>query len=113
MQGEARRAAIAAYKKRASAPGVYAVRGAVPGQVWVGRTPDLTTVENRLWFTLRHGGHSCRALQTAWSAQDGRGFTFERLEALEPEESPYVVDSLLKERLAHWRAILGAAPLLG
>jgi hypothetical protein len=111
MKSEARKAAVAAYKKRTSAPGIYAVRDAASGKVWVGRTADLATIENRVWFGLRHGGHSCRDLLAAWRAADGRGFAFERLEALEPQETPYVLDSLLKERLAHWRATLAAALL--
>ena len=111
MKGEAKKAATAAYKKRTSAPGIYAVRDAASGQVWVGRTQDLATVENRLWFSLRHGGHACRALQTAWRAGDGSSVSFERVEALKPEETPYLLDSLLKERLTHWRATLSAALL--
>jgi hypothetical protein len=109
MNGDERKAAIAAYKERKRAPGIYAVRDAASGQVWVGRTQDLEKIENRIWFGLRCGGHPCRALQAAWSAGEGRGLAFERLEALEPEESRYILDSMLKERLAHWRSTLGAA----
>jgi hypothetical protein len=109
MKSDERKAAISAYKKRTGIPGIYAARDAASGKVWVGRTQDLETIENRLWFSLRHGGHSCRALQAAWRASEGSGFAFERLEALGPEESPYVLDSLLKERLAHWRSTLAAA----
>ena len=34
--------------------------------------------------------------------------TFEECERLEEEETPYIRDALLKERLLHWRAQLGA-----
>ena len=48
-----RKAAVAAYKERKAIPGIYAVRCAATGQAWVGQTPDLTTVRNRIWFSLR------------------------------------------------------------
>jgi hypothetical protein len=35
-------------------------------------------------------------------------FTFEIVEALADEETPYIRDALLRERLAHWRSILKA-----
>ena len=35
-------------------------------------------------------------------------FTFEEMERLDEEELSYVRDRGLKERLAHWRAVLGA-----
>src|SRR5260370_30139002 len=109
MNGDERKAAIAAYKERKSARGIYAMRDPASGQVWVGRTQDLEKIENRIRFGLRCGGHPCRALQAAWSASEGRGLAFERLEALEPEESRYIIDSLLKERLPHSKSGPGAA----
>lgn len=103
-----KKAAIAAYKERKTAAGIYAVRCAASGQIWVGQTPNLETVQNRIWFSLRMGNSVHRDLQKAWSAHGGDYFTFEPLERLEDEESPYVRDALLKERAAHWRSRLGA-----
>ncbi|MFG1428966.1 GIY-YIG nuclease family protein [Roseixanthobacter glucoisosaccharinicivorans] len=111
MKGEARKAAVAAYKERKPAAGIYAVRCAPTGQSWLGRARDLATIQTRIWFSLQHGGASNRALQAAWQAHGAEAFTFEAIERLEVEESAYVRDALLKERLAHWRAVLGAAAL--
>ncbi len=52
-----RKAAKDACKKRTAAAGIYAIRCALTGQVWVGQAADLTTIANRERFTLRHGGH--------------------------------------------------------
>jgi hypothetical protein len=106
MKIDDRKAAIAAYKKRKSAAGIYAVRCAASGQAWIGQTLNLETIQNRIWFSLRAGGHSNRELQSAWTAHGADVFTFEPLEQLKDEELPYVRDNLLKERFIHWRLAL-------
>ncbi|QEL24425.1 GIY-YIG nuclease family protein [Bosea sp. F3-2] len=111
MRSEDRKAATAAYKERKSVAGIYAFRCEASGQIWVGRAPDLATIENRLRFTLRHGSHRQRSLQTAWNAQGSDAFRFEALERLEDEDIAYVLDRVLKERLAHWQAKLNAEAL--
>jgi hypothetical protein len=111
MKTEDRKAAIAAYKKRSSVAGIFALRCAGSGQIWVGQTLNLETVQNRIWFSLRAGGHSNLDLQNAWSAHGGEDFSFEQLERLKDEELAYVRDKLLREREVHWRAALGGLSL--
>ena len=110
MKTEDRKAAIAAYKKRSATAGIFAVRcqgsDQGSGQVWVGQTLNLDTMQNRIWFSLRMGGHSNADLQRAWSAHGEGSFTYEPLEQLDNEELAYVRDKLLKEREIHWRAAL-------
>jgi hypothetical protein len=106
MKSEDKKAAIAEYKKRKDVAGIFAVRCAVSGQAWVGQTLNLDTIQNRLWFTLRVGTHATRDLQSAWTVHGADTFTFEPLEQLEEEEIPYVRDTLLKERVTHWRTEL-------
>jgi len=106
MKTEDRKAAIAAYKKRTSVAGIFAVRCAGSGQIWIGQTLNLETVQNRIWFSLRAGGHGNADLQNAWSAHGGEDFSFESLERLKDEELAYVRDKLLREREIHWRATL-------
>jgi hypothetical protein len=108
MPGQDRRAAIAAYKEKKSRAGIYALRCAASGAVWVGRTLTLETVRNRHWFALRLGTASQASLQAAWTAHGPDSFRFEVLEELPEEEMAYLRDALLKDRLAHWRAALGA-----
>jgi hypothetical protein len=104
-----RKAAIAAFKKRKTAAGVFAVRCAASGQTWVGQTLNLDTVQNRIWFSLHVGGNANPDLKSAWVAHGAGAFSFEPLEALEDEELPYVRDTLLKERAIHWRTVLKAS----
>lgn len=104
----ARKAAIAAYKERKTYAGIFLIRCAVTAETWVGQTPNLEKIQNRIWFSLRQGSHPCRSLQAAWTAHGSDSFTFEECERLEEEETPYVRDGLLKERALHWRSQLGA-----
>jgi hypothetical protein len=74
----------------------------------IGQTPDLEKIRNRIWFTLRHGSHRCATLQTAWNRHGQESLTLEACERLEDEETLYIRDALLKERMLHWRSVLGA-----
>ena len=109
MKAETRKRVIADYKKRTSVAGIYALRCGVTGEVWVGQALDLDKIQNRIWFSLRTGSHINRGLQDAWSTYGDTAFSLEILERLEKEETPYLRDALLKERVAHWRAALNAS----
>ncbi|WP_065751473.1 GIY-YIG nuclease family protein [Bradyrhizobium paxllaeri] len=104
----ARKAAIAAYKERKTFAGIFLIRCKATAETWVGQTPNLEKIQNRIWFSLRQGSHPCRGLQTAWTAHGADSFTFEECERLEEDETPYVRDGLLKERALHWRTQFGA-----
>ena len=106
MKSEDRKAAIAAYKERKTTAGIFVVRCGASGQVWVGQTPNLGSIQNRIWFSLRMGSHSNRDLQAAWTMHGEDTFTFEAVERLKDEELAYVRATLLKERAAHWRSTL-------
>lgn len=111
MKTEDKKAAIASYKERKFAVGIYVVRCVPTGQQWAGKAMDLGAIWNRLSFTLRQGGNSHRTLQAAWREHGPEGFMFEEVERLDDEALAYVRDRLLKERLAHWCAKLGAEAL--
>ncbi|MBC6982216.1 GIY-YIG nuclease family protein [Caulobacter sp. 17J80-11] len=111
MDAADRRAAAAAYKERKTAAGVFAVRCAATGQVWVGESRHLATQQNGLWFSLKHGSCMNRDVQAAWAAHGEDAFSFEPLEQLEADLSPYLVRTALKERSIEWRSKLAAARL--
>ena len=103
-----RKAAVAAYKERKTVSGIYAVRCSASGQVWVGAAPNLDTIQNRIWFSLRHGHNSFRTLQAAWAEHGADAFTFQELERLDEEAIAYRRADRLKERAAYWRETLNA-----
>jgi hypothetical protein len=103
-----RKAAIAAYKERKAVAGIFVIRCNASPQTWVGQTPNLDKIQNRIWFTLRQGSHTCRSLQSAWTTHGPDSLTFEECERLDEEETAYIRDARLKERAVHWRKELGA-----
>ena len=109
MNGADRKAAITAYKERKTASGIYAVRCLATGDCWVGHAPDLSTIQNRLWFTLKLGTGPHRSLQAAWTAHGADNFVFEQLERMPEEALAFARTALLKKRLAHWRTELKAS----
>ncbi len=111
MDRQDRKAAIASYKERKPAHGVFAVICTATGQAWVGRSRHLDTQRNGLWFALRHGSSPHQALQAAWKLHGEGEFRFEELERLRDDFSELLRADELKKRQAIWRARLDALPL--
>ena len=111
MKTPDRKAIIAEYKERKRNAGVYAVRCPSRGEIWVGSAPDLATIQNRLWFGLRHGGQSNPALKSAWAAAGEEGISFEILEHIADDDDPHIRGKLLIARAVHWRTALAAMPI--
>jgi hypothetical protein len=107
MNAEAKRQAIAAYKKRKLSMGIYAVRCQTSGEIWVGQSRNLDTLQNRFWFALRLGNHHNRALQVAFTQYGRDAFTFEPLQQL-PDEATAYPESILSDLAEDWRDELGA-----
>ena len=103
-----RKAAIAAYKERKTVAGIFVVRCTATSETWIGQSPNLEKIQNRIWFSLRQGSHTCRSLQAAWTTHGPDSLTFEECERLEQEETAYIQNALLKERALHWRSQLNA-----
>ncbi|MGE0422799.1 MAG: GIY-YIG nuclease family protein [Reyranellaceae bacterium] len=102
MKHEDRKAAIAAYKERKVAAGVFVVRCAATGQRWAGCAPDLATIWNRLSFSLRQGGERHPSLQTAWRDHGADSFSFDIVERVDAEELTYGRDQVLRDRRDRW-----------
>ncbi|HEX4709739.1 GIY-YIG nuclease family protein [Phenylobacterium sp.] len=114
MDKQSRRQVVRDYKERKVSQGIFAVRCAVTGEAWVGRSRNLEQQKNGIWFALRSGAYVNPALQAAWTAHGEGAFAFDVLEAIAADDlSAYVRDNLLKDRDAHWRATLGATKIVG
>ncbi|WP_206244814.1 GIY-YIG nuclease family protein [Novosphingobium terrae] len=111
MKAQDRREALAAYKERKVEAGIYALRCTASGKLWIGRAPDLGTIQNRLWFTLRQGGNPHRSLQEAWNSHGAEAFTFEVVERMKEEDLEFGRDRALKSRQTHWLAAWGGTAI--
>ena len=114
MDKQSRREAIRDYKEKKAQPGVYAVRCAPTGEVWVAGAANIENQQTRHWFGLRMGSHMNKAMQAAWAAHGEAGVGFEILERIEAEElTPLGLADLVKSRERHWLATLGAKRAVG
>ena len=114
MERSNRRQAVRDFKERKTAAGVYAVRCAASGDVWVSGSRNIDAQQNSLWFGLRSGGHPNRGMQAAWSAHGPDAFAYEVLERIETEDlTPLGLSDLVKAREQHWRTVLEAAKAVG
>jgi hypothetical protein len=108
MDRHQKKAVVAAYRERKTVAGIYAVVCRPSEQRWIGRALDLSTVQNRLWFTLRQGGYPYPTLQAAWNRHGPDAFSLEVVERFEHETMAYGRDALLRDRLSHWCSTFGA-----
>lgn len=114
MDKQSRRQLVRHFKERKTATGVYAVRCAATGDVWVGGSRNIDPQQNSIWFTLKQGGHTNRAMQAAWAAHGEAEFSYEVLERIEAEDlTPMGLADLTKSRERHWLAALGAKKAVG
>lgn len=108
MKEEEKKAARAAWRERKAVAGIYALTCIPTGACWVGRAPDVETIENRIRFALRLGTSPHRALQEAMQAHGEDGFRFEIVERLDDADMEHGRDRILKNRHAYWCGVLGA-----
>jgi hypothetical protein len=106
-----RKAAVAAYKERKPAWGVYAVICNTTGDVWVGHSRHVDTEQNGMWFGLRLGTSPYASLQAAWKQHGEAEFRFEELERLREDFPEIARVGELRKRQALWRARLQASSL--
>ena len=99
------------YKQQKVRPGIYAVRCAASGEIWVAQAPDVDKRQSGLWFQLRMGGFPGKSLQQAWTTHGEPAFAFEILEEIR-DDNEKMIPLRLTEREAHWRKQLGAAALV-
>jgi hypothetical protein len=111
MDKQERKAAVADYKERKSACGIYAVICKATGETWVGTSRNLEAQKNSLWFTLNSGSGPFRILQKVWKEHGEREFRFEELDRLKVDFSNILQADELRKRQKLWLERLRALPL--
>jgi hypothetical protein len=111
MDGKTRKAAIAAYKERVAAWGVYAVLCTATGEAWVGFSRHVDTQQNGIWFALRTGTSPHASLQAAWRRHGEQEFRFQELERLRSDFPELGRMDELRKRTSLWGSRLVAAHL--
>jgi hypothetical protein len=111
MDKQHRKAAVAAYKERKAAVGVYAVIRNATGEAWVGCSRHVDTQKNGLWFALRQGTSPFPSLQKAWACHGEADFRFEELDRLADDFPELGRMSEVKKRQSLWQARLRASAI--
>jgi len=103
MDGDAKAAAIRAYKETPRPAGVFCVRNTDSGRVMLGTSVDLPSMLNRQRFQLEMGGHASKELQADWNRAGAEVFQIEVLDTLEERDDPGAdLKEELEELLAMW-----------
>lgn len=100
------------FSERPPQNGVFAMRNAKTGEVWVGHSKNIDKQQNSLWTRLSGPPSSNVDVQAAWKAHGADAFSYEILERFS-ETDPYVLERLRSERAEHWRAELKAGTVKG
>lgn len=108
---DGRKEAIKEYKARKVARGIFAVRCTATGEFWIGASPNLGSVQNRLWFQSRHEQLRNAAMQAAWNEYGEQSFQCEVVETFAEDVPAITLNDLSKKRKQYWLEQLGAAPL--
>ncbi len=77
----------AEYKEIKPRMGVFQIRNAANGKIFVDVSKDLDAIWNRHSFSLRMGGHKNAALQADWYQYGAEAFHFEVLSEIEVKET--------------------------
>jgi hypothetical protein len=76
------------YRRGGREAGVFQIRNAANGKVFVASALDLQGGLNRHRFELSAGGHKNGRLQAEWNEFGAESFAFEVLDQLVPREGP-------------------------
>ena len=109
---QSRKDAIRAYKERKVARGIFAIRCAATGSVWVDSAMDLDMSEKRTWSMLRFADVQADKTAVAEFREHGQeAYTYEVLEKLDEDVAEMSVRDLLRDRKKHWLLQMNARPL--
>jgi hypothetical protein len=109
---QSKKDAIRAYKERKIARGIFAIRCAPTGSVWVESSMDLDMAAKRTWTLLGHGDVQANKAAVAEFGQHGQeAYSYEVLEKLDEDVLEMSIRDLLKEKKKHWLSQLSARPL--
>lgn len=113
MDKQQRRQRSDHYRRQPIEVGIYRVRCTASQESWAGRALNLSSIQNRLWFSLRMGNHPHRPLQQAWNQHGADAFQWQCAQVLADadEMQEYERDRALTAALADVCALTGAAAL--
>jgi hypothetical protein len=104
-----RRQIASEFKERKVPQGIFAIRCAASGQVWVGSSPNLDAASNSNWFQLRSGRN--KAMQAAWTQHGEPSFLFEVVDQFEEDIAALNLRDHMALKKTEWCEVLQAEAL--
>ncbi len=86
---DSRKDLIREYKERTKPSGIFQIRNAANGKVFLGSSLNLEGVLNGQRFRLDTKSHPNAALQADWTSSGADAFVFEILEEVKITDDPY------------------------
>lgn len=113
MDKQQRRQHSDTYRRQQIEAGIYRVLCTASDESWAGCALNLSSIQNRLWFSLRMGNHPHRPLQQAWNQHGADAFQWQCAQVLQDtdEMQEYQRDRALNAALADVCAQTGATAL--
>lgn len=112
VSNERRQELLQEYAARPAQTGIFAVRNAKTGEVWVGASRNIDTQQNGLWVRLKNRMLINKDVQASWNKHGEAKFSYSILERI-TETDPYVLERTLPERANVWRSQLKAGVIKG
>jgi len=103
MDKERKKALAAEYVLSERPAGAYRLVHDASGKSYVGTSPDVDAMKNRLLFQLKMGACSIKPLQDDWNRYGADAFRYEVLELFKPpEDGMYNLKKELERMEAEW-----------
>ena len=90
----------AQFLERKQEMGIFQISFEDSENIWVGGAHDISAIQNRIVFTLKHGNAIDNDLSYMYKHQGQ--MRFEILEKIEFEPDAYLRRGILKTKIAHW-----------
>ncbi len=91
------------YKDFTPRVGLYKITHLPTGRVFLGASPHVQGMLNRIRFQLQFGSHTNKAMQQDWNQTGADSFSFEVLDELKMQHPDDDSTEDLKELLALWK----------
>lgn len=92
----------AQFLERKQEMGIFQISFEGIENIWVGAAPDISTIQNRIVFTLKHGNAIDNDLTYMYKHHGEAKMRFEIMEKMEFEPDAYLRRGILKTKIAHW-----------
>lgn len=90
------------FLERKQEMGIFQISFQGEESIWIGAAPDISTIQNRIVFTLKHSSDNNNELQYAFKNHGEARMKFEILEKMDFEPDANFRRGILKSKISLW-----------